>query len=233
MSGPAIRAVPGRLSGGHVAHVTSAPWFTSRSAPFALVDRDLRIRAVNQAFEAASGHGSERLVGRLAHEAFPDNPHDPASQHAAAMLASMHQVLRSGSPHWLEVSRYDVPHESGRFVPKVWMPVNRPVLERGRVVGVLNHSQDLTQALVSLPGPHAADGTAGPLSRAVDTLQRQFPGQAPEAVLGILTHSLRVLLEATGSIAVEKAVELARLRLEIQSCGPALPLGQPGDSPSA
>lgn len=56
----------------------------------------------------------------------------------------------------------------------------------------------------------------------VDRLCREFPGVPRDAIASVLGDSYQVVVEAAGSPEVDKAEELARLRLEIRTGRPAL-----------
>ena len=214
------REVPGViavLSSALVSEIVSAPWFRKPWSPFAVLDTDLTIRAVNAAFELATGQPREELVSRSAFDAFPANPTDLGADAVTQAQRSFERVLRTGRSDWRRSGRYDVPDRAqpGGFQYRVWLPVTGPVTEPGRGVGGLHHSQDVTRAL----GP---DGSSTVVSdpRALAALAArlctEFPRAEPAAVLGVLTDSLRVVLETLGRPDPDKATELARIRLEVQ-----------------
>ena len=215
----------GLIPGGIVSGVTAAPWFALPWAPYALLDPRLCFVEVNAAFQLATHQPRERLLGAHAFDAFPENPADPHAAGAGSVGRSMEHVLRTGTRDWMDLLRYDVPHplRDGTFLPRIWMPVNMPIRERGRVVGILHHVQNLT--------PHHGLGTGGPdggyevaaMQSAVDALLRQFPRVDPRTALGVLTDSQRIVTQVTHAADAGKAAELARLRLEIHTRRPALP----------
>ena len=131
--------------------------FSRSRSPFLLLDADLRIRAVNDAYLRAAGRDRDALLGLGVFDAFPDNPDDPDADGVRNLGASLEHVLRTGSSHDMVIQRYDVSPGGDRgFVEKLWSPVNTPVLDdRRNVVGVLHHVEDLTE-LVHLAGTNAA-----------------------------------------------------------------------------
>lgn len=205
--------LPARL----VDEIEASPWFQSSWAPYLLLDADLRIRAVNTAYERATAHPRGRLVGKRLFDVFPDNPGDPAADGVANLSVSLEQVFRRGSRHWMGVQRYDMPdpHEPGSFVYKVWAPVNSPVKYGGKTVAVLHHVQDVTAVLSRAAGDAALASRLADLEATTDALWRQFPAVPRETVFGIVTHSQRIMIETLGAANLERAQELARLRLEI------------------
>ena len=127
--------------------VADHPAFRDASAPYALLDTDLRIRAVNDAFVAATRRERAGMVDEVFADAFPDNPAVPSAHSVRNLAASFDWVLDSARPHSMRIQRYDVERVrgSGAFVEKTWSPVNLPVLdERGRVAGIVHHVEDLT-----------------------------------------------------------------------------------------
>lgn len=133
--------------------------FSRSRSPFLLLDPDLRIRAVNDAYLQATDRDRGELIGADLFDAFPDNPGHPEADGVRNLGASLQHVLRTGRPHDMVIQRYDVA-SGGGFVEKIWSPVNVPVLDdRSRVVGVRHHVEDISE-LVGLAG---ADADANPV----------------------------------------------------------------------
>jgi len=218
------------LSAGLASKIEASSWFKANWAPYLLVDADLRIRGVNPAYERATAHARSWLVGERLFDVFPDNPADPAADGVANLSSSLERVFRTGARHWMGVQRYDVPdpYVPGSFVYKVWAPVNSPVKDGGRTVAVLHHVQDVTAVLSRADEDTTAASRLTGLQAATDALWRQFPDVPREAVLGVLTHSQRVVIETLGAPDLERASALARLRLEARTGHPPL-AGPPAD----
>ena len=127
--------------------IQADPVFSETAAAYLVLDRDLVIRAVNPAYQEATGRERDELVGRYVFDAFPDNPADPDADGVRTLSASFESVLRHSRQDRLHIQRYDVPgREPGDdFVLKYWAPVNSPLPdERGRTVGALHHVEDVT-----------------------------------------------------------------------------------------
>lgn len=209
--------------------LAAASWFSDPRAPYLVLDRDLRIRAVNTAYERATGHPREVLLGEHLFDAFPDNPADPASDGVPRLAASIEHVLRRGRRSWMPYQRYDVPDRAtpGSFVLKVWAPVNSPVTEDGRTVAVLHHVQDVTGSLQAV-APGSVAGVRSELGGIAALLAHQFPEVTHEAVVGVLTQAELLVLDTLGTPDLERTAALARLRLELRTGHPARPEGDAG-----
>jgi hypothetical protein len=119
--------------------------FDAQPTAMLLLDTDLRIRAVNRAYEAAVQRSAEDLLGVDLFEAFPDNPDDPDADGVEKLAASFELAARRRRPHDLVVQRYDIANLStGEWISRVWRPLNAPVTEDGQVVGLLHQATDIT-----------------------------------------------------------------------------------------
>lgn len=186
------------------------------------MDTDLQILGVNQAFAAATHHEPEQVLDRYLFEAFPDNPDDPSSRGMATVAGALERALSTGEREPMSFQRYDVPDPArpGTFLPKVWLPVHMPVTEDGRVVGVLHHCQDVPIAHPGGVDPALSDFDPAALLVAEETLQEEFPTVPLEMILGILTDSQRAVLGVVRANDLDKSVDLARLRLELETRSP-------------
>lgn len=124
----------------------NSPVFAVTAAPYLLLDANLDIRAVNDAYLRATSRERDELVGAHMFDAFPDNPADAAATGVHNLQASLSRVLRDATAHQMPIQRYDIaPTGSPEFIPKVWSPVNSPISDdEGRVVGLLHHVEDVT-----------------------------------------------------------------------------------------
>ena len=123
------------------------PLFRSSPHPTALIGPDLVIHGANPAYLAATGSTAEQLVGELMFDAFPDNPAAPEAHAVANLQASFEAVLERRQPDHMVVQRYDVPdrQHAGRFVEKMWIPVNTPVTDGDELIGILHRVEEVTQ----------------------------------------------------------------------------------------
>lgn len=121
------------------------PVFDAQPTATLLLDTDLRIRAVNRAYEAAVQRSADDILGLNLFEAFPDNPEDDDADGVERLSASLESVARRARPHDMLVQRYDIANLStGEWINRVWRPLNAPVTEDGHVIGLLHHATDIT-----------------------------------------------------------------------------------------
>ena len=140
--------------------------FRASTAPYLLLDLDLRIRAANEAYQRVTHHDISKMAGESMFEVFPDNPATPEARSVERLGESFERALSAGDADRMGLQRYDVLAERGEFVQKSWLPVNSPIRDPdGRTVGVLHHVEDVTRLLTNtaletdLLAPH---GRAGP-----------------------------------------------------------------------
>ena len=150
--------------------------FDAIPTPYLVLDTDLRIVAVNRARELITGRPREDVVGQALFDAFPDNPDDPDADGVGNLRSSLQRVLDTARTDTMRLQRYDIPDPGGDgFLPRWWLPVNTPVLDRaGRVHLVLHRVDDVTdyveEHLRAEPG--ADPGTAPTTPPAVGSALR-------------------------------------------------------------
>ncbi len=121
------------------------PVFQSLPRPTLLLDTDFVIRAANQAYLAATAREADELVEAYMFDAFPDNPDDPEADGVANLNHSLEQAARARRPDNMLVQRYDLlDAASGEWSLRHWSPLNTPVIEDDRVVGLLHQVEDVT-----------------------------------------------------------------------------------------
>ena len=123
--------------------------FESIPGLYLILDPELSITAVSDAYLAATMTERTQIVGCELFEVFPDNPDDPDATGVANLRASLDRVLRNGVPDTMAPQKYDVRRpdsDGGEFEQRYWSPVNSPILDRsGRVVGIVHRVEDITE----------------------------------------------------------------------------------------
>ncbi|WP_432495285.1 SpoIIE family protein phosphatase [Kineococcus gypseus] len=125
--------------------VDFAAVFEALSTPHLVLDADLRVRAVNRAYESATGRRRAELLDRPLLDAFPDGPDGPGGEAVANLAASLERVVSTCRADTMPLQRYDVPVPGGRSLPRWWSTVNAPVRDAaGRVLLVVHRVEDVT-----------------------------------------------------------------------------------------
>lgn len=118
-----------------------------------VLDPDLRIVAVSDAYACATRIRREEVFGRGVFEVFPDNPADPDADAVQNSTASFQRVLRTRTSDSMAVQRHDVRRsesEGGGFEERYWKPVNSPVLAAdGSVEWIIHRVEDVTESIQS------------------------------------------------------------------------------------
>lgn len=140
-----------------------AALFAAVPAACVVLDRRLRIVAVNDAYLAATGRSREELVGRGFFDAYPSDPDEPSTNGAAMQRRALHAALASGEASLLMLHRFAIPgpDASGRFEPHWWNVVNQPVRGAdGRVELIIHRIEDVTAFVTSLQRAEPSDAMA-------------------------------------------------------------------------
>lgn len=192
--------------------VASRPRFSSSRAPYVIVDRDFVIHGVNPAYQRATRRWREELYERYLFDAFPDNPDDADANGVSSLGSSLERVLQRGVLDRMPRQRYDIPHPADhrRFVEKVWLPVNTPILDDGRVIGVLHHVEDVTHLDRREPAPEPAPGADGAVGLA--QAYAQVRGELHAAQQQV--ENLNVALQSSRDIGAAVGILMSEYRVD-------------------
>jgi PAS domain S-box-containing protein len=128
---------------------------------YLVLDPQLRIVAVNDAYCQATKTVRAQMLGRGLFEVFPDNPDDPTADGVSNLHASLQRVLATGKPDAMPTQHYDIPRpasEGGGFEERHWSPLNCPVPgPDGKVRWIIHRVDDITE-FVKLGGTSALAG---------------------------------------------------------------------------
>ncbi|MFN8286046.1 MAG: ATP-binding protein [Chitinophagales bacterium] len=114
---------------------------------FLVLDPELRIIAVSNAYLQATLTQRNVIVGKLLFDVFPDNPDDPKATGERNLNLSLQRVLKTGKPDAMAVQKYDIPVPGkSDFEERYWSPINSPVLdEQGKVKYIIHRAEDVTE----------------------------------------------------------------------------------------
>ena len=123
--------------------------FESAPGLYLVLDLEMRIVALTDAYARATRTRREEILGRVVFEVFPDNPDDPGNAIGQTMTASFERVLRDRTCDVMPVLRYDLPRPAaagGGFEQRHWSPANYPILAAdGSVSGFIHSLVDVTE----------------------------------------------------------------------------------------
>lgn len=115
--------------------------------PCLVLDPDLRIVEVNDAYLRATMTKRDEIIGRGMFEVFPDNPAVPNATGVRNLSASLNRVLQKRVADVMAVQKYDIrkPEEGEGFEERYWSPINTPVVgEDGEIDYIIHRVEDVT-----------------------------------------------------------------------------------------
>ncbi len=123
--------------------------FESAPGLYLVLNPDLTIVAVSDAWLVATMTQRRDVVGRHIFDVFPDNPDDPTNEGVRNARASFARVLRERVGDAMSVQKYDIQRpaaEGGGFEERFWSPYNSPVLRPdGSLAYIIHRVEDITE----------------------------------------------------------------------------------------
>jgi signal transduction histidine kinase len=123
--------------------------FESLPGLYIVLNPELTIVAVSDAYLAATRRARDALVGHYIFDVFPDNPGDPHTEAVRNLDASLRRVLRERTGDAMSVQKYDIERpaaEGGGFEERFWSPYNSPVLHAdGSLDYIIHRVEDITE----------------------------------------------------------------------------------------
>jgi len=173
--------------------------FQAAPSPYLVLDPELDIVAVSDAYLAATMTTREDILGRNLFDVFPDNPNDPAADGVRNLHASLVRVLERRVPDTMAIQKYDIRRHDGSFEERHWSPVNTPVLdERGRVRFIIHRVEDVTDFVRLQAEGDLMEMELVRRSRELQTANDELraANAAKTAFLSRMSHELRTPLTA-------------------------------------
>ncbi|MGK6312170.1 PAS domain-containing protein [Neorhizobium sp. DT-125] len=170
--------------------------------PYVILDRDLRLIGMNDAYLAVTARSREELLGRNMFDAFPS---DPDSVSGRLLRQSFAKVLSTGEVDHLSLIPYPISGPDGELEDRYWSATHTPIKdESGEITFILQHTVDVTE-LHLLRSWLAGDGA---LQVHTDLMRRADAVQGENIALGEEREYLRMLFEqAPGFMAVLREPE--------------------------
>jgi len=122
--------------------------FESAPGSYLVLDPELTIVAVSEAYLVSTMTKRDEIVGRGLFDVFADNVDDTEATGVSNLQASLDRVRRDAKPDTMAVQKYDIRRpesEGGGFEVRYWSPVNTPVLlEDGSLSCIIHRVEDVT-----------------------------------------------------------------------------------------
>jgi PAS domain S-box-containing protein len=119
--------------------------FEASPGLYLVLDRDLNIVAVSEAYLEATMTTREGILSKNIFNVFPENPVHPNTHGAQNFRASFERVRNSRTPDIMTIQKYDIRRPDGHFEERYWAPVNTPVLDsEGELLYIINRVEDVT-----------------------------------------------------------------------------------------
>lgn len=172
---------------------------------YLILDPELRIIAVTNAYLKATMTNRSEIVGRKLFEVFPDNPDDVGAEGVANLRASIDRAIRLRKPDPMPVQKYDIrkpDSEGGGFEVRYWSPINTPVYGPSNELAYVIHAVEDVTTFVRLKaeGVEAARDTEALRSEAgrmeAEILRRAHEVQVVNRELMTLKEELEQRVEA-------------------------------------
>jgi len=166
--------------------------------PYVILDRELRLIGMNDAYLAVTGRTREELVGLTMFEAFPS---EPDSVPGRLLRQSFAKVFSTGKVDHLPLIPYPIAGPDGELEDRYWSATHTPLADASGEVGlILQHTVDVTELHLLRSRPSFG---GGPLQMHSDVMRRADAVQGLNVALGEEREYLRMLFEqAPGFMAV-------------------------------
>lgn len=115
---------------------------------FLVLDSNLTIVAVSDAYLAATLTQRETILQKNIFEVFPDNPDDVNADGVRKLKTSLEKVISSKSSDRMAIQKYDIRQPGGEFEERYWSPLNLPVLNKSGDVDQIIHSVEDVTSLI-------------------------------------------------------------------------------------
>ncbi|WP_406277712.1 ATP-binding protein [Nocardia sp. NBC_00881] len=171
--------------------------FESTPGLYLILDPDLRIVAVTDAYARATMTERARILGRGIFEVFPDNPEDARAEGVRNLRVSLERVLRDRVTDAMPVQRYDIRRPDGTFEEKFWSPSNSPIIDSsGELCYIIHRVEDVTEFMRLQASGAAQRREAAALRATTRQMEQEVFARAHE-----VAEASRQLKEANAELA--------------------------------
>jgi signal transduction histidine kinase len=176
--------------------------FEAAPGLYLVLDPDLRIVAVSDAYLNATMTRREEIMGRGIFDVFPDNPDDPEATGVRNLSASLDRVRKRRVADTMAVQKYDIQRpaaEGGGFEERFWSPKNTPVLdEQGELAYIIHRVEDVTEFVRLTERGTEQEAEIFLRAQELQRLNKEFESanRAKNEFLSGMSHELRTPLAA-------------------------------------
>jgi signal transduction histidine kinase len=153
--------------------------FSATASAYLMLDANLMIVGVNDAYLRATERSRESVMGRHVFDAFPTNPSEPGASGIPSLQRSLERVIATGTADHVEMLRFDIPIGPGPNAPfetRYWSPVNSPVFSRdGELTHIIHQAVDITKQVKSENGRRESERRFKALTDASGVIYRMSP----------------------------------------------------------
>ncbi|WP_137130243.1 PAS domain-containing protein [Rhizobium sp. FY34] len=111
--------------------------------PYVILDPDLIMVGMNDAYLAVTMQTRDALIGRQMFDMFPSDPH---SMHGRLLRNSFAKVLETKQVDHLPLIPYPISGPDGVLTERFWSATHTPILDsNGKVTLILQHTVDVTE----------------------------------------------------------------------------------------
>jgi len=164
--------------------------FSKSPNPYVVMDRDLAIVWMNEAYLGATMSRREDILGRGIFDAFPS---DPSSDSHRLLEGSLRKVVETAEADEIALIRYDLRRPDGSMAEMFWSATHTPLTgPDGRTAYILQHTVDVTEL-----------HRLRQLREEMSVVQRAGAVQAQNRSLQVESERLRTMFQqAPGFVAV-------------------------------
>lgn len=159
--------------------------FETLPHPYLILSKELYMLTASNAYLQLTGKTRAQLLEKYLFDVFPKIPDWSAEEGGIAF--SINQVIETGKPHQLPVTRFDVPDPTNedQLLERYWHTSHTPVFDgEGDLCYIIHHTQDVSEQVIaeknlkaSLEKETRAAARAERLSRQMEKLFKEIPAQ--------------------------------------------------------
>lgn len=149
--------------------------FETTPGLYLILDPDLYIIAVNDAYASATMTQRKKITGRHIFDVFPDNPDDKSADGVSNLRASLDYVRKKKKPHTMAVQKYDIRRPDGTFEVRYWSPKNIPVLDKNKkLLCIIHRVEDVTEFILIKKGEEKRKKVTSGLRHKVQEMEAEI-----------------------------------------------------------